>query len=156
MARAPFQVLVFPYVVIDAAVSYALFQRSKETGGYWQAIAGGGEGAETPLEAAKREAEEEPGISQALEFFQLTSIATIPFVEISDFAVYEGGPLVLPEYAFGVSIEGKELLISQEHDSYGWYSYDEAHRMLRWDSNKTALWELDYRIRNNLMLLESD
>jgi dATP pyrophosphohydrolase len=156
MARAPFQVLVFPHVVIDAAVSYALFQRSKETGGYWQAIAGGGEGAETPLEAAKREAEEEAGIGQASRFFQLTSVATIPFVEISGFAVREGGPLVLPEYAFGVRIDAKELVISQEHDSYGWHSYDEAHRMLRWDSNKTALWELDYRIRNNLMLLESD
>jgi len=39
------------------------------------------------------------------------------------------------------------IAISPEHTSYRWLSYDEAARLLRWDSNKTALWELNERLR---------
>ena len=61
MARAPFQVLVFPYrYTPEEEIEYAVFFRiSPRYGGVWQAIAGGGEDDETPLEAAKREAFEE-------------------------------------------------------------------------------------------------
>lgn len=31
---------------------------------------------------------------------------------------------------------------------YRWVRYDEALTLLKWDSNKNALWELDYRLRN--------
>ena len=61
MARAPFQVLVYPYRKIDDnEYEYALLKRSDA--GWWQAIAGGGEDDETPIETAKREAYEEAGI----------------------------------------------------------------------------------------------
>jgi hypothetical protein len=53
--RAPFNVLVYPYHRLpDGELKYALFKRSDE--GWWQAMAGGGEGKETPQQAAKREA----------------------------------------------------------------------------------------------------
>jgi dATP pyrophosphohydrolase len=39
------------------------------------------------------------------------------------------------------------IVKSREHTSYRWLSYDEAARLLRWDSNKTALWELNERLR---------
>ena len=32
-----------------------------------------------------------------------------------------------------------------------WLSYDEAIKKLKWDSNKNALWELNYRLLNNKM-----
>ena len=38
----------------------------KSVNGNWQAIAGGGEGQETPLEAARREVQEEGGIPRGL------------------------------------------------------------------------------------------
>ena len=42
MARAPFQILVYPYRKFEnGQIEYALMKRSDE--GYWQAIAGGGE-----------------------------------------------------------------------------------------------------------------
>lgn len=55
MPRAPFQVLVYPYRRLEGGlVNYALFRRSDA--GWWQGIAGGGEGRESPEEAARREA----------------------------------------------------------------------------------------------------
>ncbi len=63
MARAPCQVLVLPYYRTDKATEYAIFRRTDA--GYWQGIAGGGEDEETPLPAAKREAQEETSIPAA-------------------------------------------------------------------------------------------
>ena len=52
MSRAPFQVLILPFTRDQSGqLSYALFTRSKTTGGYWQFIAGGGNLGETPLRA---------------------------------------------------------------------------------------------------------
>ena len=67
MARAPFQVLVYPYrKASNRQFEYALLRRSDQ--GLWQGIAGGGEGEEKPLEAAKRETYEESGIPPTSEF----------------------------------------------------------------------------------------
>ncbi len=55
--RAPYQVLIFPYIKTDDSIQYAIFNRSDY--GYWQGIAGGGEDGEIPIESAKREAFEE-------------------------------------------------------------------------------------------------
>ncbi|OOR05704.1 NUDIX pyrophosphatase, partial [Bacillus mycoides] len=46
--RAPYQVLIFPYIKTDDSIQYAIFNRSDY--GYWQGIAGGGEDGETPIE----------------------------------------------------------------------------------------------------------
>ena len=63
MARAPFEVLVYPYRGLpDGRFVYALFRRADA--GFWQGIAGGGEDGETPLEAVRREAYEEAGIPE--------------------------------------------------------------------------------------------
>jgi len=50
MQRAPFQVLIYPYhKTIKGQLEHALMKRADE--GYWQAIAGGGEDEEMPVEA---------------------------------------------------------------------------------------------------------
>ena len=52
MARAPFNVLVFPYRHVDHdQFEYALFKRSDA--GFWQGVSGGGEDDETPLQTAR-------------------------------------------------------------------------------------------------------
>ena len=144
MSRAPFQVLVLPYRILqDGQLVYAIFRRAD--GDYWQGIAGGGEDGESPLEAAKREVFEEAGINQSSHFLKLDSVATVPVVDVCGF---EWGPdvLVIPEYCFGVKVEQEELTISSEHTSFKWADYETAGRELHWDSNRNALWELDYRL----------
>jgi dATP pyrophosphohydrolase len=38
--------------------------------------------------------------------------------------------------------------LSDERTEYGWFGVDEACTAVRWDSNRTALWELDHRLRH--------
>jgi dATP pyrophosphohydrolase len=57
---------------------------------------------------------------------------------------------VIPEYCFAVEMKNAELIISQEHDGWGWCQYEQAIEILTWDSNKTALWELNERLRRRM------
>ena len=150
MSRAPFQVLVLPYrITDDGTIRYALLKREPTTGGYWQGIAGGGEGNETPMEAATRESLEEAGIPSDSEFIQLDSCSMIPVVDVCGFR-WGDDVLVIPNYCFGVRVDSDMLLLSSEHTEYCWVSYDDAREMLHWDGNRTALWELNHRLINHL------
>ena len=144
--RAPFQILVFPFVKEDGKYYYALFKRKDMD--VWQAIAGGGEDNENSIEAMKREAYEEALINKEARYIKLASVATIPAVNIR--GIQWGDIIMIPEITFGVEVASKELKISDEHTEYLWLTFDEAMDKLKYDSNKSALWELDYRLQNNL------
>jgi dATP pyrophosphohydrolase len=150
--RAPFQVLVLPFLLVAGVgpgsgpdFVYALFRRSDA--GYWQGVAGGGEGAESPIDAARRELAEETGLGDDVELLPLDSRTTIPVTGISGSLLFGPDLLVVPEHAFGARCVCRELLLSGEHSECGWFAYDAAQRALHWDSNKHALWELDHRLR---------
>ncbi len=65
MARARYQVLVIPYFIKENVIQYGLLRRIDIA--IWQFIAGGGEDEDPSLmDAAKREAFEEAGISLTL------------------------------------------------------------------------------------------
>ena len=146
MARAPFQVLVFPYLVqTNGELAYAVFRRGDD-GATWQAISGGGEDDETPLDAARREAWEEAGIPPGSAYLALDALASIPAVTFAAFRD-RNDLFVVPEYSFGVEVVEVDLRLSSEHAEYAWFPYQEAHATLRWDSNQVALWELDRRVR---------
>ena len=146
MARAPFQVLVYPYrKVHDDALEYAVLKRSDA--GYWQAIAGGGEDGETPLEAAKRETYEEAGIPTNSDFLQLDTVEPVPVTEFTDSYLWGDNVYVIPQYCFGVLVKDRQIVLSAEHTEYAWLTYEAAYNLVKYDGNKTALWELDKRLR---------
>ncbi|MGH3825090.1 MAG: NUDIX domain-containing protein [Pseudonocardiaceae bacterium] len=147
--RAAFQVLVFPFRPEGDGFVYALFRR--EDAGYWQGVAGGGEVGESPLQAARREACEEAGVGDGADFVMLDARATMPVVAVTGEFTWGPQVLVIPEYAFGVGVKNAELRLSDEHTEYGWFGFEEACMVLRWDSNRTALWELDHRLRHGLV-----
>ncbi|WP_379317787.1 NUDIX hydrolase [Paenibacillus puldeungensis] len=146
MARAPFQILVFPYIKISEtnSILYAVFRRSQE--GYWQGIAGGGEEGETILDAAKREAFEEAEIPTSCKYKKLDSSSMLPVIDVVSDFLWGLDTYVVPEYSFGVEVGVKELLLSSEHKEFKWVTYEEAINILKWDSNKTAIWELNQRL----------
>lgn len=145
MTRAPFQVLVFPYrLTSNGGIEYALFKRRDSL--YWQAIAGGGEDHETPLQAAKREAYEEGGVSPESPFMALQSVASIPVEHVAGF-LWGDDVLVIPEYSFGVQVQDPSLVLSPEHTEVRWVDYETAMSLLHWDSNRVALWELNLRLQ---------
>ena len=152
--RAPFQVIVFPYRQIpDGSYQYAIFfRRTDQYGDFWQAIAGGGEDEETPQEAARREANEEGGLSYDTPCFQLESMVMIP-APFAAGMLWGPDVLVVPEYAFGADAGEQEIILSEEHESFRWVDYNTAQELLRFDSNKNALWELDYRLTNDMKFI---
>lgn len=146
--RAPFQVLVLPYRRTDEGdLEYALFHRPPPAR-FWQGIAGGGEDDETPPEAALREAEEEAGLGGKADLLPLDSMATIPVVGAMGGFYWGPDVLVVPEYSFGLRRTAERCVLSDEHDEYRWFSFTDATRLLHWDSNRNALWELDHRLRS--------
>ncbi|MFC1745655.1 hypothetical protein ACFL35_16810 [Candidatus Riflebacteria bacterium] len=53
---------------------------------------------------------------------------------------------MIPEYSFAVDVRSRELVLSAEHTELKWLEYEDALDLLKWDSNKVALWELRERI----------
>lgn len=146
MPRAPFQVLVYPYRrASDGDWEYALFRRADL--GYWQAVAGGGNDRETPLEAARREAFEEAGIPPDADYLRLDAVESIPVTEFRDSHLWGEDVYVIPQACFGVLVQGSRIVLSPEHTEYAWFTYEEAYQLIRYDGNRTALWELDARLR---------
>ena len=146
MARAPFQVLVYPYRKTGyRSFEYALLKRADE--GFWQGIAGGGEDDETPMEAACRETFEEAGILPSSDFLRLDTVESIPVTEFRDSHLWGDDLYVIPQYCFGVAAQDIQITISREHTEAKWFSYEAARTLIKFDGNRTALWELDKRMR---------
>jgi dihydroneopterin triphosphate diphosphatase len=144
-----FQVLVFPFRKCDGAgYEYAIFRRIRS--GLWQAISGGGKTGESFLEAAKREAWEETGIPKSVDYFRLETINSVPIHYFNEQT--PEGRYVIEEYWFAVDCSDIEITLSPEHSEFRWVNYETAHKLLKWDSNKTALWELNQRLIDNKML----
>jgi dATP pyrophosphohydrolase len=145
MARAPFQVLVYPYRPASrGSFEYALLSRSDA--GWWQGVAGGGEDNETPLDAAHRETHEETGIRQEAPFIQLDTVAPVPVTEFRDSYLWGEKVYVIPQYYFGVLAADSLIAISREHTEYQWLAYKEARNLMKYETDKTALWELDRKL----------
>ena len=145
MARAPFNVLVFPYRRVGGdEFEYALLKRSDA--GFWSGVTGGGEDDETVLEAARRETFEETGISSDSIFLQLDTVEPVPVTYFGCSYLWGEDVYVIPQYCFGVLADDRALVLSPEHTEYRWLRYEEADRLLKWDGNRTALWELNQRL----------
>ena len=116
--------------------------------GYWDNCAAGLVGAGEPFGLAmEREAFEEAGIPETCDYFRLDACCSIPAACFKDAEKMWGREcFVVPEYAFAVKVENASLLLSHEHTVYEWLTYESAYARLQYDSNKTALWELNRRI----------
>jgi dATP pyrophosphohydrolase len=149
MSRAPFQVLVLPYRFVNDRREYCVFRR--QDSGRWQGVAGGGEDDETPEPAARRELMEETGLELPVQ--RLQSMDTMPVTTFRNRRHY-GWPddlYVVPQYTFGVDATGREVVLSDEHSGLAWLDYQVAHDLLFFQSNKNALWELDYRLASSAL-----
>lgn len=146
MARAAFNVAVYPYrQMANGTFEYALLQRSDA--GFWQGVSGGGEDEETPLAAAQRETFEETGIPADSVFLPLDTVEPIRVTVFGNSHLWGEDVYVVPQYCFGVQADGRTIVLSHEHADFRWLPYAEADELLRYDGNKTALWELNQRLR---------
>ena len=142
--RKPYQILAFPFIMERGKYYYAIFKRKDLN--IWQGIAGGGEGNEKPIGTMRREVYEETSIDRKAYCVRLASMTTIPAVNIC--GLKWGDIIMIPEFTFGVETRSRKLKISDEHSQYLWLSCKDAIKKLKYDSNKSSLWELDYRLKN--------
>lgn len=143
--RAPFQVLVIPFRHAATGPEFAVLKRSDAE--FWQFVAGGGEEGESPVQAAERETREEIGIASNGRLLRLDSMATIPKSCFAAADSWGRGVYVIPEYCFAINAGDSALVLSGEHTEARWASYDQACSLLKWDSNRNALWELNERLK---------
>ena len=141
--RAPFQVLAIPYRKRQE-YQFCVFHRADID--RYQFVAGGGENEEQPVDAAIREIKEETNVSAA-SVIPLTAMAYIPANVISEChrKFWSADTYVIPEYSFGFECDS-DIGLSDEHISCEWLNYEDAVSKLSWDSNKTALYELNCRL----------
>lgn len=146
--RAPLQVLVIPFLVDAGRPFYCILKRSDAY--YWHFIAGGAEDAETPLQAAIREANEEIGAQPDARVFPLKFQTFVPAQVISQKhrQYWPEDTYIIPEYNFAIQLRENKIRLSQEHTEYCWVAYEEAISLLNWQSNAVALYELNERIKN--------
>jgi dATP pyrophosphohydrolase len=55
---------------------------------------------------------------------------------------------MIPEISFAVKLLSRNLNLENEHSEYKWLPYDDAIEKLKYDSNKSAVLELHYRLKN--------
>lgn len=146
--RVPFQILAIPYKINNGTPLYCVMRRSDAE--YWQFIAGGGENSETAIETAKREIFEESGLV-AYNIFILNAMSYVPADCIAEQhrKNWPADTYVIPEYCFAFECCG-DITLSHEHTECMWLTYDEACKILKWDSNRTALYELKRRLEASI------
>lgn len=58
-----------------------------------------------------------------------------------------GEKSVIPVFTFSVNLYKKDIVISDEHTEFKWCNYTEAKERLHFDLDKTALYELNEKIK---------
>jgi dihydroneopterin triphosphate diphosphatase len=144
--REPFTVLVFLFRSTADGPRYAVFRRADDAN--WQSVSGGMETGETLRAAARRETLEETGMPATNPLYELDMVSG---VEKSCFKAAEHWPAdlyIVPKHFFAMDVttENRPISLSDEHSEFRWMSYVEAYDALRYDDDKTALWELDTRL----------
>lgn len=148
--RLPKQVLIIPYRIKDENVQFCIFKRKDLE--FWQWISGGVEDFDENIyAAAKREIFEETGVDSNLELTQLECITKIPVVNIVKEFRWGNDIFYADEYSFSVKFDNIDIALSDEHSLYSWMSFEEAKKLLKYDSNKSALWELNEKIKRGII-----
>ena len=81
---------------------------------------------------------------------ELKSVAFVPAEIVTETmrAHWDKNIFVIPEYSFAFECSADPTL-SSEHSEYQWLPYNDARKLLKWESNKVAMYEIMCRLRNN-------
>ena len=126
-------------VLVQAGEHVLLLRRRKA--GFWQPVTGRIEPGEDPRHAASRELLEETGLSSEVSPLRMRQ----SFLLDPEFVPELGQPLVLAEEtAFCATAPSafKVSLDSEEHDDWGWFTFQEAYAKIRWSDDRDSLEQL--------------
>lgn len=130
-------------VMIHDGERVLLLHRNQSAGDFWQPVTGGIESGEDPADAAARELREEIGASHAAveslgmrQSFLIDAAWTGKRPQMTDERVFAAR--IAPDHAV--------RLDEEEHDDWGWFSFEEAQRVVRWSDDRAAIIELQRRL----------
>ena len=136
--RRPVSVLI---VIYTEAKEFLLFERRRPAG-FWQSVTGSLEWGEMPDRAARRELEEETGITQGV----LINLQWTQTYEILASFGKLYAPVVITnlEHAFCLRLPKRVdvVLSDHEHVQYRWMNGDEAVSLVSSDSNRAVIADL--------------
>lgn len=138
------QVEVIVFKLVDSKPHFLLLKRIPERGGFWQPITGGVHENEELLEAAKRELFEETKIKKYLNIIE----------DIYYFEFQSEGFGQLKEFVFGFEVGFEtDAEISDEHSEKKWLPLNEAIKIIKYPTNKTAFKKLNkiIELKNKLI-----
>jgi hypothetical protein len=138
MGRPRFEVLVLPYAPDAFAELAFAVVRDRTADAGWRAIGGGGARGEVPLDAARRHACAQAGVSLDRACVALDSRATLRIETVA-------GSYEIPAHAFAVCVDPADLAVAGRHE-LRWLSYEAARGLLACELERDALWELRRRI----------
>ena len=131
--RRPESVLI---VIYTDAKEFLLLERRRPAG-FWQSVTGSLEWGESADRAARRELEEETGITQGV----LVNLQWTQTYEIlaSFGKVYAPGVIRNLEHAFSLRLPQRVEVALTEHIQYRWVSDTEALSLVSSDSNRAVI-----------------
>src|SRR5262249_827790 len=129
-----------------AGPEYAIFRRADD--GCWQGVAGAEEG-EDLVTAARRETAEEAGLAGGSPVYKLDMVSGVARTWFAASRHWPDGLSIVAKHhsARAGPRAPAPVVLSHEHSEFRWAPYGEASAALRYDDDKTALWELDARLR---------
>jgi dATP pyrophosphohydrolase len=145
--REPLNVSVFLFRRGEQEGEFAIFRRSDDDN--WQNVSGGVEKGETLVQAALRETAEEAGITHSFPLFKLDMVSGVAKTWFAAQRYWPDDLYIVRKHFFGMDLgdSDSDVVLSPEHVEFRWVPYEVATSLLRYDDDKTALWELDARIR---------
>jgi 8-oxo-dGTP pyrophosphatase MutT (NUDIX family) len=142
--RIPRDVSVQLFKPAPSGFRYLMLRRPPGRGGFWQSVTGAPLAGETDIEAAIREVHEETGYEVSASIIRLgVSYSYSLRPELADRwdAIYGPGVREILVVAFGAEVSAgvDPVLDPAEHDSFAWFSYEQAGAVLDWPIEKDAL-----------------
>jgi len=134
--RRPESVLI---VIYTEAKEFLLLERRRPAG-FWQSVTGSLEWGEMPDRAARRELEEETGITQGV-LINLQWTQTYEILDSFD-KLYAPGVTTNLEHAFCLRLSKCVDVTLSEHVQYRWMSGGEALSMVSSNSNRAVIADL--------------
>jgi dihydroneopterin triphosphate diphosphatase len=94
----------------------------------------------------RQEGSQEGGIQEDFPLLALSTVIPVPVAAFGQNNSWNGDLYVVPKYCFGALLQRTTLSISSEHTEYQWLAYEQAQALIRYDGERTALWELHARL----------
>ncbi|MFA7133082.1 MAG: NUDIX domain-containing protein [Bacteroidales bacterium] len=127
--KLPIIIQTIIFRIKEGKPQFLLLKRNESRGGFWNTVNGTMEINENVIQCRKREVAEETGIRYLSTWSD----------ELYRFSFnYKGDPMIVIIFSAQARINQK-IKINEEHTKYGWFDFNRAVEILKFDDDKKGL-----------------